>query len=127
MKKILIIDDSLIARKGIKKSLPKDISYEIYDANDGVKGLEVFKVVSPDITFLDLTMPEMDGFQALEEMERIDKNAIVIVVTADIQPKTFERVMGLGAYRLLKKPPIRKEIQEAVIKAIEFKEKLENK
>ena len=54
--------------------------------------------------FLDLTMPEMDGYEVLETLRKEDLNCLVIVVSADIQPRAQERVLGLGAIAFIKKP-----------------------
>lgn len=104
LRKLLIIDDSPVARKILRKCLP-DRSYEIQEAADGKKGVEAFQRQRPDVTFLDLTMPVMDGFQALEKIRDIDPAAVVIVCTADVQAKVQARVLDLGAFHLIKKPP----------------------
>jgi len=122
IKKILIVDDSVVARMGLKKAIPQNASYEFYEACDGASGLEQFKMITPDVTFLDLTMPVMTGFQALDEIKKIDKNAVVIVVTADIQKKTVDRVLEAGALLVISKPPSLKEISDALEKARKFKE-----
>ena len=109
--KLLIVDDSPIARKILKKSLPKEENFEISEAVNGLEGLNKFKEVSPDITFMDLTMPVMDGLEALEEILKIDKSAIVIVSTADVQPKSISKVMSLGAFDLIRKPPKQKRLR----------------
>lgn len=127
IKKILIVDDSVVARMGVKNCILKDASYEIYEAFDGFMGVEEFKRVSPDITFLDMTMPVMSGIQALEEIKKIDENAIVIVITADVQPKTIEKVKELGALTLLRKPPKKEDIINAIAKAKEIRESKEKK
>ena len=121
-KKILIVDDSIIARMAVKKAIPKDKPYELHEASDGLEGLEKFKTIVPDVTFLDLTMPVMTGFQALEEIKKIDKNALVIILTADIQAKTMEKVNNLGVFMMIKKPSSKEEIQDALEKAIKYKE-----
>ena len=122
IKKILIVDDSIVARMGLKKAIPKDVPYEFYEASEGASGLEQFKAVAPDVTFLDLPMPVMTGFQALDEIKKIDKNAAVIIVTADIQKKTMDRVLEAGAILVISKPPSREEIRGALEKARKFKE-----
>src|SRR6266496_2626581 len=109
-KKILIVDDSPISRKMLKSCIPKDQGYEFFEAGDGLAGLEVFKEICPHITFMDLTMPVMDGVQALEEIKKLDKDAVVIVCTADIQVKSIEKVMGLGALLVVKKPPTKESV-----------------
>lgn len=117
MKKILIIDDSMLARMAVRKCLPQDKGYDIYEAKDGAEGVEKYKEIRPDIVFLDLTMPVMDGFIALEKIKKINDKAIVLVLTADIQTKTAERVRDIGATFVLKKPPIKNEILDAIEKA----------
>jgi two-component system, chemotaxis family, chemotaxis protein CheY len=117
-KKILIVDDSPISRRMLKSCIPKDEGYEFFEAGDGLAGLEAYKEIRPDITFMDLTMPVMDGTEALEEIKKFDKNAIVVVSTADIQIKSIEKVMGLGALLVVKKPPTKETVQDALTKAI---------
>jgi len=101
---ILIVDDSPISRKIVRKCLPKDREFELFEAGDGLAGLEKFKEVGPDVVFLDLTMPVMDGFQALKEIKKHNKDAVVIVQTADVQLRTISDVMDSGAFTLLRKP-----------------------
>jgi two-component system chemotaxis response regulator CheY len=117
IKRILIVDDSPIARKMLKSCLPKDQGYEFHEAGDGKEGCEKYTRIGPDITFMDLTMPVMTGYEAIEEIVKNDKNALIIVVTADVQMKAVKRVLDLGAYMVLKKPLKREEIQSALLKA----------
>ncbi len=117
-KKLLIVDDSPIARKMIKKILPNKEDFEIFEATNGLEGLNKFKEINPDMTFMDLTMPVMDGLEALEEIIKIDKNAIVIVSTADVQPKSISKVMSLGAFDVIKKPPKQERFEEVMLEAL---------
>jgi two-component system chemotaxis response regulator CheY len=87
IQKILLVDDSQIARKILKSCMPKDREYEFHEAGDGQEGLNKFIELKPDVTFLDITMPVMNGIESLEAMKNADKNAIIIMCTADIQPK----------------------------------------
>ncbi len=116
--KILIVDDALAARMMLKNCLPKNREFQILEAGNGEEGLKLFREEKPDITFLDLTMPVMDGFEALEKIKAENDSAIVIVLTADIQNKSVERVEKLGAYSVLKKLPS-PEIVEKTIMEIE--------
>ena len=116
IKKILIVDDSPIARKMLKSCLPKDEGYEFYEAGDGKEGVEKYKEIKPDVTFMDLTMPVMTGYEAIEEIINYDKNAVIIVVTADVQMKAIKMVMELGASMVLRKPLKREDIQSALLK-----------
>ncbi len=117
IKKILIVDDSPIARRMLKGSIPKDMDFVIIEAVNGKDGIEKFSEEHPDLVFLDLTMPVMDGYSALEELKKIDPNSIVIVLTADIQPKSLNRVMKLGAYTVIKKPAKPQSIEDIIEKA----------
>ena len=113
IKKILIVDDSPVSRKIVRKCLPKEQTFEIFEAVDGKDGLEKFKEYNPDVTLLDLTMPVMDGLAALEEIRKIDGNAAVLVLTADIQQKTVGKVMELGALMVVPKPVSVEAIEKA--------------
>lgn len=117
IKKILIVDDSVISIKIMKSCIPKDGEYELFDAADGQKGVEKYKEVKPDLTFMDLTMPVMDGFQALEEILKHDPKAIVIICTADVQIKAIARAHDLGAFSVVKKPPAKESIAAAIKEA----------
>ena len=105
IKKILIVDDSSISVKIIKSCIPNDRDYELFDAADGQIGVEKYKELKPDLTFMDLTMPVMNGFQALEEIMKLDQRAIVIILTADVQIKAVAKAHDLGAFSVVKKPP----------------------
>jgi two-component system chemotaxis response regulator CheY len=117
IKTILIVDDSTIARKMLKSCLPKDQGFEFHEACDGKEGIEKFKSICPDLTFMDLTMPVMSGYGAIEEIIRHDKNALIIVVTADVQLKAIKTVLDLGAYMVLRKPLKKEDLQIALLKA----------
>jgi len=116
IRKILIVDDSPVARRMLKTCIPKDKGYEIFEAVNGQDGVDKFVELKPDIVFMDLTMPVLDGYKATAKIKELDKNAIVIVTTADIQPKSIASVMELGAFTLLKKPAKATSIQEAMAK-----------
>jgi two-component system chemotaxis response regulator CheY len=117
IKKILIVDDSPISVKIIKSCIPKDKDYELFDAVDGQMGVEKYKEIRPDLTFLDLTMPVMNGFEALEEILKFDQRAIVIILTADIQIKAVAKAHDLGAFSVVKKPPAKESIAAAIKEA----------
>lgn len=102
--KALICDDSSFARKQIQKSLPQSWDFEISQAKNGVECIEALKAGKGEILFLDLNMPEMDGYQVLEAVQAQNIQVIVIVVSGDIQPEAQKRVMMLGALEFIKKP-----------------------
>lgn len=101
---VLVVDDSPMARKMLIRAFPPEWDIEIAQASNGQEALEAYRSGHVDVMFLDLTMPEMDGFQVLETLRKEDLNCLVIVVSADIQEKAQERVKGLGAIAFIKKP-----------------------
>jgi two-component system chemotaxis response regulator CheY len=104
--KILIVDDSKLSRLTILKRMPAAIkdAADIFQGANGAEAVDLYKEHRPDIVFLDLTMPVMDGFEALAHIRDFDKNSRVHVVTADIQAKSQEKVMALGAIAVEAKP-----------------------
>ncbi len=116
---ILIVDDSPIARKMLKSCLPKDQGYEFHEAGDGKEGFEKYQELNPDVTFMDLTMPVMTGYESIEKIIEFDKEALIIVVTADVQMKAIKTVMDSGAFMVLRKPLKKEEINMALTKALD--------
>ncbi len=114
---LLIVDDSPIARQILKKCLPKDSTFTIVEACDGQDAVEKFRQYRPEITFMDMTMPVMDGFQAIAEIKQFDPQAIIIAATADVQSKAKQRIADLGALMHLPKPVSPQGVKEALVMA----------
>lgn len=103
--KILIVDDSKLARLTLMKTVRNiEPGVEFLEAENGLIALEVFKKEMPRVVFLDLTMPVMNGYEALVEIMKIDSDAQVIIVSADIQPEAKKRVLESGAKNMYPKP-----------------------
>ncbi|MFY4805656.1 response regulator [Aliarcobacter butzleri] len=104
--KVLVTDDSKMARKMVVRSLEESTikDLEIFEAQNGQEAIDLYKEISPKIVFLDLTMPIMDGFEALKRIKEIDENAKVVIISADIQKLSVDRVRELGAFNFIKKP-----------------------
>jgi len=114
---ILVVDDSSFARKSAVKLIGRiNPDIEIVQAGSGEEALEILDEILPDIVFLDLTMPGLNGLDVLEKVQNDGKNLKVVVVTADIQHKTKDRVFELGAFDMINKPldeaKVRKIFQE---------------
>ena len=101
---VLVVDDSPIARKMLIRALPTNWDIEITQATGGAEALAAYRAGNVEVMFLDLTMPEIDGYQVLETLRREDMNCLVIVVSADVQPEAVDRVLGMGAIAFVKKP-----------------------
>ena len=101
---LLICDDSNMARKQVTRSLPDGWEVDITYATNGLEGIEAIRAGKGEMVFLDLTMPEMDGYQVLESVKQEHHKSIIIVISGDIQPEARERVLKLGALEFIKKP-----------------------
>ena len=103
--KYLVVDDSKLARLSLIKSLKIHVEdAEIFQATNGQEALDIVRTENPNIAFLDLTMPIMDGYEALALMLEFNPKLKVVVVSADIQEKAKERVISLGAQLHVHKP-----------------------
>ncbi|CAH9051418.1 Protein-glutamate methylesterase/protein-glutamine glutaminase [Pseudoalteromonas sp. CIP111854] len=101
---VLICDDSKLARRQLARSLPNDWDIKVEFAEHGIDCLEKIKQFSPEILFLDLNMPQMDGYGVLEAIRDQDLNVLTVVVSGDIQPNAHQRVIELGAIDFIRKP-----------------------
>ncbi|MGL4475002.1 MAG: response regulator [Shewanella sp.] len=101
---VLICDDSAMARKQMARTLPADWDVDITYATNGEEGLKAILAGKGEVVFLDLNMPVMDGYEVLEQVQRQDLPALIIVVSGDIQIKAHERVKALGALDFIQKP-----------------------
>ena len=75
MAKVMICDDAAFMRMMIKDILTKNGYNVAGEAENGMKAVEKFKEVNPDLVLMDITMPEMDGIQALKEIKKLDGGA----------------------------------------------------
>jgi len=101
---LLICDDSSLARKQVQRALPASWEVDITFAANGEEALTAIRAGKGEMVFLDLTMPEMDGYAVLETVKKEDLKVVVIVISGDIQPEAQTRVKALGALDFIKKP-----------------------
>lgn len=104
--KILVTDDSKMARKMVIKILNDVLNenVEVFEGQNGQEAFDLYKKHLPEIVFLDLTMPVMNGFEALSKIKEFDKNAKVVIISADIQKLSMDKALQLGAFNFIKKP-----------------------
>jgi CheY-like chemotaxis protein len=107
---VLICDDSSFARKQMARALPDNWDVSLTFAKNGIEAMEVLRQGNAEVLFLDLNMPEMDGYEVLEQVRREDINSMVIVVSGDVQAEARSRVKKLGAMDFIKKPVNQEEI-----------------
>lgn len=111
---ILVVDDSPIARKMLIRVLPPSWDVQLIEAASGIEAMAACRSHKIDLMFLDLTMPDMDGYHVLEAMNKEAIKLPVIVVSADIQPRARDRVMAAGAIAFIKKPIDISKLEEVV-------------
>ena len=104
MKRVLIVDDASFMRMSIKNMLA-NYDFEIVgEAENGVMAIEKYKELQPDIVTMDITMPEMDGLEALREIKKIDPGASVVMVSALGQEARMKEAIIYGAKGFIVKP-----------------------
>ncbi len=101
--KILIADDTFFMRETLKKYLG-DERFEIFEAKNGIEAVNQYKINNPHVVSLDITMPEMDGKQALVKIKEIDKTAVVIMSTALGQEDHVKECLLYGCSNYIVKP-----------------------
>lgn len=116
--RVLIVDDAAFMRMMVKDILSKN-GYEVVgEAENGLKAVEKYQELKPDLTTMDITMPEMDGITAVKEIKKIDPNAKVIMCSAMGQQAMVIEAIQSGARDFIVKPFQPDRVLEAVSKAV---------
>ncbi len=103
-KKILLVDDAAFMRKMIKDTLSKNGYTELFEAVDGADAVEKFSEIGPDLVIMDITMPNMDGLEALKAIRAKDGNASVVMCSAMGQESMVMDAVRSGAKDFIVKP-----------------------
>lgn len=117
--KILICDDSILARKQIKDIIATIGTPTIFEASDGESAIELYKENKPDLVFLDIVMPKKDGNIAIDEIMDYDKNAKIIIVSSVGTQSQLKCALEAGATDFIQKPINKEHIIEVVNKYLE--------
>ena len=115
---ILIVDDAAFMRMMVKDILTKGGYNVVGEAENGVVAVQKYAELKPDLVTLDITMPEMDGIQALKKIKEADANATVIMCSAMGQQAMVIESIQSGAKDFIVKPFQADRVLEAVKKAI---------
>jgi UDP-3-O-[3-hydroxymyristoyl] N-acetylglucosamine deacetylase len=124
LKKVLIIDDE----KNIQVSLAsviEDEGYNVFFSTSGEEGIEKFKNIRPDITFVDIWLPGIDGLETMKRILEIDPVQIVIMISGHGNITTAVRALKEGAYDFLEKPLSIDKVIFVLNRGLEYKEILE--
>lgn len=117
-KNILICDDAAFMRMMIKDILTKNGYNVAGEAENGLKAIEKFNELKPDLVMMDITMPEMDGIAALKKIRAVDSSANVIMCSAMGQQAMVIDAIQSGAKDFIVKPFNQDRVIEAVKKVI---------
>ena len=115
---VLICDDAAFMRMMIKDILTKNGYNVVGEAENGLKAVEKYNETKPDLVMMDITMPEMDGIQALKKIKEVDPAAVVIMCSAMGQQAMVIESIQSGAKDFIVKPFQADRVLEAVQKAI---------
>jgi two-component system chemotaxis response regulator CheY len=118
MAKILIVDDSGMSRRTLRKIL-EPAGHQIIEAEDGIAALERYFLDEPDLVFLDLTMTGMYGIDVLKKLREMDPQSRVIIASADIQSSTLDLVQESGARDFINKPFTSEKVLRVVSEVLE--------
>jgi two-component system chemotaxis response regulator CheY len=116
MKKIMIVEDSNLMKAVITNFIKKESSeYDIITAGSGEEGVAKYKAEHPDLVFMDIKMPGMDGITALDEIMTYDPKAKVVMCTALKETEQEEKAKKFGAKGYIKKPFGKEDIINALV------------
>ncbi|MBU5428597.1 response regulator [Kineothrix sp. MSJ-39] len=116
MAKILIVDDSRTSRKMLRNILESNGHEIIDEAVNGQEGVQKFQALKPDVVTLDITMPIVDGVEALKMIKALDPESKVVMVTAAGQKNKMIECIKAGANEFLTKPFEQQEIVDVINK-----------
>lgn len=116
MHKIMIVDDSLVIRINLRKLFEKNGYEVVAEAVNGQDAIEKYLQFRPDVVTMDITMPVMDGIEALEHIKKADSNACIVMISALGQEIKIIEAIKKGARHYIVKPFK----EEDIIKKINF-------
>lgn len=117
-KGILIVDDASFMRMMIKDILTKNGFEVVGEAENGAKAVEKYEELKPDLVIMDITMPEMDGIQAVKEIKKINEDAKIVMCSAMGQQAMVIEAIQAGAKDFIVKPFQADRVIEAVKKVL---------
>ncbi|MBQ7614853.1 MAG: response regulator [Butyrivibrio sp.] len=114
MKNVLIVDDSRTSRRVLRDILERAEYNIAAEAINGKEGVDLYAKLKPDIVTMDITMPEMDGLEALRQIREGDPEAVVIMITSAGQKEKMVEAVKLGAAEFVSKPFVEETVLEAL-------------
>lgn len=118
MKKVLIVDDAAFMRMMIKDILEKNGFEVVGEASNGIEAVNLYKKERPDVVTMDITMPDMDGIEAVKEIRAFDESAKIIMCSAMGQQSMVMDAIKSGAKDFIVKPFQADRVLEAIRKVV---------
>ncbi len=118
MARVLIVDDATFMRMMIKDILEKNGFEVVGEASNGLKAVEIYKAEKPDVVTMDITMPEMDGIEAVKAIKGFDPAAKIVMCSAMGQQTMVMDAIRAGAKDFIVKPFQADRVLEAINKVI---------
>lgn len=123
MAKILVIEDEAAIRRVLVKILSEENNkYEVFEAEDGLSGIEKIKADDYDLVLCDIKMPKMDGVEVLEAVKKIKPEIPIVMISGHGDLDTAVNTMRLGAFDYISKPPDLNRLLNTVRNALDRKE-----
>jgi two-component system, chemotaxis family, chemotaxis protein CheY len=116
--RVLIVDDELFFRKVLRDMLTKIGFTVVAEAADGKEAVRQFATHRPNVTLMDIYMPEQSGIEATKEILAINKNAKIIICSASDADYDTQAALDAGAKSILMKPFVAKEVYESIRKVL---------
>ncbi|MDH4166884.1 MAG: response regulator [Gammaproteobacteria bacterium] len=116
--KLLIVDDSNVIRRRIERCQQIEHLQVVGLASNGVEAIEVFRQTDPDVVTMDITMPEMDGIECVEQLVAIKPDVLILIISALADKATAVEAMEKGANGFLNKPFSDRQLNEALAELI---------
>ena len=110
----LVVDDAIFMRTVLKKMLTESDFKVVGEAGNGLQAIEMAKLLQPDIITLDITMPEMDGIQAIEKILEVSPNSKIIMCSAMGQHSKVVEAIKKGAKDFIIKPFEKTRVLQAI-------------
>jgi two-component system, chemotaxis family, chemotaxis protein CheY len=119
---VLIADDAEFIRDVLKDILSKHtLATEIFEAENGAEAIGAYKKFKPDLVFLDVNMPKVDGMEALHSILRFDRNAKILMISGIEQKYMMNQAVRQGAKDFVMKPFSESIVVEVVKRVIRSK------
>lgn len=118
MPRILVVDDNAFMRSNLRSVLTSAGFEVVAEAADGLEAISMYQSSGPDLVTLDITMPNMDGVQALRELRSLDPEARIVMVSALGQEALVVEAITAGAADFVVKPFQPQRVVDAVTKAL---------